>query len=106
MVLPEDGGQNGSASESTSKRGAKREREEKNIKKLKIYSDVLSAVLGPAVTGGSRGNSYGWNGGPNHFSSWGTQLLAVSLHMILTFTISPSLSKVISSGINSVFPAV
>lgn len=46
-----------------------REREEKNIKKLKIYSDVLSAVLGPAVTGGPRGNSFEWDGGPNHFSS-------------------------------------
>lgn len=40
------------------KEGKEREREEKNIKKLKIYSDVLSAVLGLEVTGGSRGNSY------------------------------------------------
>lgn len=46
-----------------------REREEKHIKKLKIYSDALSAVLGPEVTGGSRGNRYEWDGGPNHFSS-------------------------------------
>lgn len=51
------------------KEGKEREREEKNIKKLKIYSDILSAVLGLEVTGGSRGNSYEWDGGPNHFSS-------------------------------------
>lgn len=66
MVLPEGAAQNGSTSESTSKAAAKRERR-KNIKKLKIYSDILSAALGPAVIVGSGGNSYKWEGGPNHF---------------------------------------
>lgn len=84
-----------------------REKRKKNIKKLKIYSDILSAVLGPAVTRGSRGNSYEWDGGPKPLLVIEhTIACGVSLHMTLAFTISPSLSKVISSGINSVFLAV